>query len=207
MVKLNLMDAIVLNRRLFLAAALAGATFLPLPTHAQSNVAADFIRRAGNELVTAVNNSPSEARKKAELTRIVDSYIDVDNVGRFCLGRYWTSASQQQRQQYLSLFHKVLVRNVTSKIGEAKGMSYTLGRVTPQGENTLVQTIIHRPGNAPANVQWVVATQGGPPRIVDVLAEGTSLRLTQRQDYASFLQHHNQDLDTLISAISRQAGE
>ena len=50
------------------------------------------------------------------------------------------------------------------------------------------------------------AEVGGQPRIVDVIAEGTSLRLTQRSDYASFLQRNGNNVAALISAMRRQAG-
>jgi phospholipid transport system substrate-binding protein len=37
-----------------------------------------------------------------------------------------------------------------------------------------------------------------------VVAEGTSLRLTQRSDYSSYLSHNGNNVDTLISAMRRQ---
>jgi phospholipid transport system substrate-binding protein len=52
-------------------------------------------------------------------------------------------------------------------------------------------------------VQWVVRTDGAP-KVLDVVAEGTSLRLTQRQDYASYLTRHGESIDALIAALKRQ---
>jgi phospholipid transport system substrate-binding protein len=40
-----------------------------------------------------------------------------------------------------------------------------------------------------------------------VIAEGTSMRLTQRDDYASFLARNNGDVEALIAALRRQAAE
>jgi phospholipid transport system substrate-binding protein len=45
---------------------------------------------------------------------------------------------------------------------------------------------------------------GGSPKIVDVVAEGTSLRLTQRSDYASYLSQHGNNVDALIAAMKAQ---
>jgi phospholipid transport system substrate-binding protein len=42
------------------------------------------------------------------------------------------------------------------------------------------------------------------PKIIDVIAEGTSLRLTQRQDYASYLTRNNNSVDALIDAMRQQ---
>ena len=48
---------------------------------------------------------------------------------------------------------------------------------------------------------------GGGPKIVDVVAEGTSLRLTQRDDYASYLARNNDSVQALIDALKRQVGQ
>jgi phospholipid transport system substrate-binding protein len=53
-------------------------------------------------------------------------------------------------------------------------------------------------------VQWVVNQVGGRPRVIDVVAEGTSLRLTQRSDYAAYLSRNNNSVDALISAMKQQ---
>ncbi|HEY0422231.1 MAG TPA: ABC transporter substrate-binding protein [Rhodopila sp.] len=42
---------------------------------------------------------------------------------------------------------------------------------------------------------------------MDVVAEGTSLRLTQRQDYASYLTHNNNNIDALIAAMKSQVSQ
>jgi phospholipid transport system substrate-binding protein len=41
-------------------------------------------------------------------------------------------------------------------------------------------------------------------RIIDVVAEGVSLRLTQRSDYAAFLTRNNNDIDSLMRAMRQQ---
>jgi phospholipid transport system substrate-binding protein len=65
--------------------------------------------------------------------------------------------------------------------------------------------VVEHADNPPANVTWVVADESGTPKIVDVIAEGTSLRLTQRSDYASFLAHNGGNIDALIDALRAQA--
>jgi len=44
--------------------------------------------------------------------------------------------------------------------------------------------------SAPIAQEWVISDPDSNPEIVDVIAEGTSFRLTQRSDYASFLAHN-----------------
>jgi phospholipid transport system substrate-binding protein len=166
--------------------------------------AKSFVQQTGNRLVGVVNGPGSARDKRQRLTQIVDQTVDVDGVARFCLGRYWRQASPAQRQRYMAVFHQVLVTNITSKLGEYQGVRFTMGRATPNGDDVAVDTTVVRPHNPPTDVKWLIGNVASDPKIVDVIAEGTSLRLTQRSDYASYLDHNNGSIDALISAMTRQ---
>ncbi len=201
------------HRRTFLALTAAtlvpGAGWLARPAHAQSATqhATTFVRDVGDHLVAVVNGTQPDSQKRAELTRIIDGAVDVDGVARFCLGRFWRNASSQQQQNYTSLFHQVLVNNITSKLGEYRGVSFIMGKANMRDEDAVVSTVVNRPNNPPTNVDWIVSNPAGGPKIIDVVAEGTSLRLTQRQDYASYLSHNNDNIDALINAMRQQVAQ
>ncbi len=172
----------------------------PSPSQAE-----DFIRNVGNQLIGIVNGPGSGAQKSAALTQIIDSDVAVTDIARFCLGRFWRLASPQQQQEYEALFHRVLVSSITSKIGEYQGVRFTIGRATVRPEGTVIASTIAGPNKPPAEVDWVVNDFNGSPKIVDMIAEGTSLRLTQRDDYASFIVQHNNSVQALVDALRRQA--
>jgi phospholipid transport system substrate-binding protein len=201
------------NRRTFLALITVSlwqvTGRLVRPTAAQSldGRASAFVKSIGDRLVAVVNGSESDHDKRAKLTAIIDGAVDVDGVARFCLGRFWRSASAEQQQRYTELFHQVLVTNITSKLGEYRGVRFTMGRTQQHDENAVVSTVVERPNNPPTNVDWIISNPGSNPRIIDVIAEGTSLRLTQRQDYASYLSRNNNDIDALINAMRQQVAQ
>jgi phospholipid transport system substrate-binding protein len=190
------------------AAALLGLSAVPRLACAQSadSRADQFLKSFADELVTVINGAEPYPQKKAALAPVIDKNVEVDKIARFCLGRFWNSASPAQQTRYLAVFHQVLLNNISSKLGEYKGVSYSLTNDTPQGQNVLVGSIINRPNAPPANVQWVIDTSSGAPKVVDVIAEGTSLRLTSRSDYASYLNHHGDSIDALLTALEHQAG-
>jgi len=64
-----------------------------------------------------------------------------------------------------------------------------------------VITTIARPNRPTYQLDWVVSTATGDPKIVDLLAEGTSLRLTQSSDFAAYLARHQYNVHELIEAI------
>ena len=138
---------------------------------------------------------------------IIDSTVDVDGVARFCLGRFWRTATPSQQQEYLVLFRQMLAANIASKLGEYKGVTFTVSGAQDRDAGEVVSTVVTRPNNPPTNIQWLVANPATDPKIVDVIAEGTSLRVTQRDDYASFLSQHGQSVGALIDAIRQQLSQ
>ena len=202
----------MLTRRTLLTTAAAGLALagLPLwamPAQAQPRDAAGaFVDTLLHDLVTIVNGGEPVAQKQAALAQIVDRDVDIGNVARFCLGRFWRTATPAQQADYTKLFHSVLLKNITGKVGDYQGVNFTVGRSVPREGAVAVSSTVTRPGNAPNQVDWLVSTAGAGPKIIDVIAEGTSLRLTQRSDYASFLSHNGDNVQALIDAIRRQAG-
>ena len=197
----------MLPRRLVLmfGAATLAAIAGPSTVRAQSTAdAASFVKATGGQLVQTVNGSGSTEQKAQEMARIIDTRVDVNGIARFCLGRFWQVATPEQQKQYLDLFHRVLVRSIDSKIGEYKGVSFNVGRTVSREGGQLVSTIITRPGQAPADVDWLIKQVDGSPKIIDVIAEGTSLRLTQRSDYSSFIVHNNESVQALLDAMKKQ---
>lgn len=201
------------NRRNFLV--LTGACLVPTlggladPARAQGAVGtvSAFVKNIGDKLVSVVNGPESDREKRTKLTAIIDGAVDVDGVAKFCLGRFWHSASVEQQERYIGLFHQVLVNNITAKLGEYRGVRFTMGRAQQRDDDVVVSTVVERPNNPPTNVDWIISNPTSVPKIIDVIAEGTSLRLTQRQDYASYLSRNNNNIDALINAMRQQVAQ
>ena len=193
------------------AATIVAALGLPRGARAGSDAAqaAAFIREAGQELGALVGGARSVAEKRQRLRPFIDRVVDVDAVGRFCLGRYWRTATPAQQREYLRLFHGVLLTNVVSRMGDYQHteVHVILGQPDAREDGVHVPTVVERTGNAPARVVWLVRTDEGAPRVIDVIAEGASLRLTVRNDYNSFLAQHGDNIDALIEALRQQAAQ
>jgi len=201
----------MLTRRSLIVSTIAATTlfaatgFAPA-AHAQATSEAKaFIEQTASQLIAVVNGNAPNAQKQQQLTQIIDRAVDVPEIARFCLGRFWRAATPEQQKQYIDLFHRVLVINITGKIGEYQGVSINLGQAVDREGAVAVESVVNRPGNAPAKVDWIVNNETGSPKIIDVVAEGTSLRLTQRSDYASYLARNGNNVQALIDAMKRQA--
>ena len=197
-----------LTRRSLLLASASAVLLSTIPrAWAQGDRAAEatrFVEQFGGQLVGIVNAAESLAQKQQQMQPLVERALSVDEIGAFVLGRYGRIATPDQRQRFLSLFHAVLIKSITDKLGDFRGVTFAMTQTSMRDGDYLVGTLISRPNQQPNNAQWVVSFETGHPSIVDVLAEGTSLRLTQRADYASFLSRNNNNVDALIAALQRQ---
>ena len=195
----------MLTRRVLLSSAIAMTVLLAAgPVVLAQDASTGFVLRLGNDLAGIVNGPGTYEDKKRRLAPLIEEAVDVDGIARFCLGRFWRTATPEQQAQYIQLFHRVLINNIGGKLGEFQGVTFNPTMTTQREGETLVGTVIRRPNQQPNNVQWVVSNTAGRPKIVDVVAEGTSLRLTQRSDYAAYLTRNNNSVDALIGAMRQQ---
>ncbi|MDB5374181.1 MAG: transporter [Belnapia sp.] len=197
-----------ISRRGLLGAATLLAPALSGAARAQTDIgrASAFIQTTGQQLVAAINDQSNNlAARRQKVAAVLRHAVDVEGVGRFIIGRWWRNASAQEQQEYIRLFDETLVRNLSARFGEYQGVRFSLGRTQQRTEDdVLVNTVIERPNSPPFSLDWRVGDINGQPKIVDVIAEGTSLRLTQRSEYSSVIQRNNGQVGALLQAMRGQ---
>jgi phospholipid transport system substrate-binding protein len=184
-----------------LLAAMAGAAQAQTVT---PDAARAFIQQSGQQLVSIVNSSASQAQKADELRDLVNRIVAVDQVGDYVLGRYLNALTPQQHQKFQTLFHQLLSYNITYQIKAYQGLSFTVNGAAQQGNDMVVDTTITSPGKQPADVGWAVDEVNGSPKIVDVIVAGTSLRITTRNDYSGVITDHGGQVSALMDAMQGQ---
>lgn len=185
-----------------LLAGMAGAAYAqtPNPTAARALIAEN-----GAKLVSIINSNETESQKSTALRQLIDQFVDVNQIATYVLGRYNDVATPAQNEQFHQLFHQLLSYNITYQIRAYKGVSFTVDGTAPMGNDVVVNTTIAAPGKAPTTVGWVVEdTAGGQMKIVDVIAAGTSLRITTRNDYAGVIADNGGQVSALLKAMQRQ---
>ncbi len=200
-----------IQRRLVVAAALGLPVALPLRSALaaiDATRASGFIQSTGNDLVGAINSNAPVAARRDSVAGILRRAVDIEGVGRFILGRFWRTASPAEQQEYSRLFEQTLIHNLASRFGEYQGVKFTLGRSQANTEDdVMVSTSVERPNTAAFTLDWRVSDIGGAPRIIDMIAEGTSLRLTQRSEYASVVQRNGGQVSALLAAMRQQISQ
>jgi phospholipid transport system substrate-binding protein len=160
-----------------------------------------FIKSTSDRLVAIVNSTASSVEKRVQLQQVVDATVDLDDIAHFCIGRFWRLAKPDEQKQYMALFHDLLVTKIAGHLGEYRGVQVTMGLARASADTEIVITTVQQPGNPAMQVDWVVSTASGRPMIVDLLAEGTSLRLTQSSDFTAYLARHQYNIHELLEGM------
>ena len=166
-----------------------------------------FVHDAGDQLLDVLNGPDFQPEKRRKLRVLVKEKIDIAGVARVSLGRVWRSANQSQRDECERLFASILIADLEQVLGASPGISFSVDRGMPRDEEVEVWTTVFTPGSAPHAVGWLVGMVDGTTRIVDIIGEGTSLRINQRNQVAHFLADHDQSIDALIEALRQEAAE
>ena len=180
------------SRRGFLGG--LGAALLCCPTLAGAAVKASdpeaFIKSLGDRALAALNaQDVSQDERVRRLQDLLGQATDLDLVGRLALGRYWRQATAAQRTEYLKLFRDYARNGLAQRLHEyGGGLRFEVTASRPAGEgDTMVSTEVARGDQAPVHVDWRVRKLGDRYAVVDVVAEGVSMLVTNRSQFESIV--------------------
>ncbi|MGK9170447.1 ABC transporter substrate-binding protein [Inquilinus limosus] len=201
------------RRTVLTAGAMATASLLlaglPRPAAAQADGAAAFIDGMAKRAIGILQaGGASTAQGKAEFTQILNQGFDLPTIGRFVLGRYWNSATPEQRQEYMDLFERMIVETYSRRFQNYQGETLVVKgtRAVGSGNDTLVATEIRQKDGPPIQVDWRVRQAGGGYKVVDVIVARVSMSVTQRDEFASVIAQNGGSIDGLLRAMRQRAG-
>lgn len=170
---------------------------------------AEFVSDLAERVIKILKDKSigKDDRVKA-LSQIFLDGFDVRAIGRFALGRYWQNASEADREDYLAAFRDYVVETYAARFNSYAGESFVVTKDIPDGEEgAVVFSDIGRPGEEPAHVQWRVRKTANGYKIVDVVVEGVSLLVTQREEFASVVQRHDGKVAALTALLREKIAQ
>ncbi len=201
-----------LARRSLLATAAVlalGLTFARPAAAVSPDVASQFIRKLGAEAISVLaDKSKTQADREATFQKLFVQSFDIDEISQFVLGRYWRTASEAQRAEYQKLFQTFIVSSYAAKLGQYSGEKFTVreGRVD-DGDVVVSSQVERTDGGPPVRVDWRLKGPDNAPKIIDVVVEGVSMRLTHRSEFATVIQNNGGNVDALLNALRKRSGQ
>jgi phospholipid transport system substrate-binding protein len=165
--------------------------------------AAGFVTELGQKTLEIINQKPPRAERDRRFRAVLHEGFDLDALSRFVLGPHWRTATDAQRAEFRKLFEDWIVSAYGARFSEYSGEQFRVLGQRPESDTiTLVNSQIIRPaGGPPIRVDWRVAKHGQTFKIADVVVEGISLMVTQRQEFSSVIQRNGGQLEALLKIL------
>jgi len=143
-----------------------------------------------------------QSKRIARFHGLMTRDFDIPLMARFALGRHWKRADAEQRTAYVNAFSKFLLHNYAPKIAGAKVASFDVLSARRAGKrDVMVQSRIAQGNGRILKLVWRMRQRNGQFRVIDVVAEGVSLALTKRQEFAAILKANGGDVVPLINRL------
>lgn len=147
----------------------------------------------------------SEEEREARFDKLLAEGFDVAAIGQFVVARYWRAADDKQRADFLAVFRDYLAQRFLPLFRDYKGEKFDTQAPKPTDREGVVWVPLRLQANEgePIKTEWLLReTDGGDYKILDIKAEGTSMAITLRDEYASVIRREG-GLDGLTSEIRR----
>lgn len=196
-----------------MAAAFVAAAWLiqaPVPAAAQgaTEQPSQVVQTAADGLLKALDANRQEYRNSpAKVQALVDQYIlphiDTQFAAQLVLGRYWRTATAQQRQRFINAFYHSMLNNYGAAIVEFTSNTLKVypTNVSPGSQNATVRTQMGRGSGAPVSVNYYMHLTPQGWKAWDVVIDGVSYVMSYRQDFGS--QIAQQGIDSVINRLER----
>lgn len=157
---------------------------------------------AGSAIEFLGNKNMAQSAKRQAFDKLLRESFDMDTIGRFALGRYWRTATDAQRKEYMNLFRRMVLDVYSARFSEYNGQKFETRGARPEGErDVLVTSFIVQPNGPEVQVDWRVREKDGRYRVVDVLVEGVSMAVTQRSDFSAVIQRGGGEIEVLLQHL------
>lgn len=170
--------------------------------------AVGFVQDTIEEVAALLEDSGDASAKAARLRAIMEQRAAMPEIARFVAGPAWRGMNEDQQSRFVAAFtgfiSTVYAERFQEYSGDVKKTDlFTMGKVVDAGrKGMLVRTSINAAGEAPVSVEWLVTDRPGRAVIADIVIEGVSLLVTQREEIGSMLEARNGDIDRLIDHLA-----
>ena len=185
----------------------AGISLSPVSARAEAFV--DEARRFIDELAerastVLADKNVSASERTSRFRAMFTESFNVPEVARFVLGRYWGKATPEQREEYLQLFEKLIIGTWAPRFAEYNRESFNITSARVVGEESaLVASTLTVGTSEPFRVDWRVGRLDQTYKILDIVVEGISMKVTHRSEFGSVIRR-NGGLEGLLQALRKK---
>ena len=193
-------------RALSLALTLPFLLFLVSGPAAADSGAGGFIQElAAKVLPQLTDPSMRLEERKARFRTVLNRDFDLDKIGKLVLGRHWRRAAPAKRTEFRKLLEDYLSGLYARRFEDLAGLEIRVDGVRDFDGWSMVYTTAARPSGAPVLLDWRVDSKDGRYAITDLVIEGVSMVIAQREEFSAIVLESG-GLDGLLLKLRARIG-
>ncbi len=182
------------------------------PAMAEVNAAQaqKFVEDVTNDgIENIINANVSQQEKDKRFATLFNNALDMKFIGQFVLGRYWRTATPEQRDAFIKAYREMNIKTWSKRFDEFKGRNFKFIGTTPSNSanQIFVNSEVPMPEGQPAKVVWRVKKTGDTFKIVDIIIENVSLAITARNEYSAYIKKSPNGVDDLIKDLQQKVAD
>lgn len=192
-------------RALLIAAGLVITSFLALGVSpARADVCGDpsaQMAGVGDQVVSILNDPASDpAEQEAQLGRLLAANFDLPYIAKLIIGRTYRTLKPVQQAEYQQLFADFVLKTYTARMTQYSGQTFRIDGAQPAGKrDVMVSSTLQRAGGVPFQVDWRLRCRDTGHKVIDVIVEGVSMVVTQRNEFSTMIANHG--FDGLLASL------
>jgi phospholipid transport system substrate-binding protein len=173
-------------------------------------VAPDLLIKNTVQDVIAVIKQDKDIRAgdQKKILALVDDkvlpHFDFERMTQLAVGKYWRSATPEQKQALVTEFRNMLVRTYTKVFTVYRDQTVEVkpSKIAADDTEVTIKTIISKPGSQLTPVDYEMKKSADGWKVFDISVEGVSMVMSYRGTFSSQIQESG--IDGLIKVLSNK---
>jgi phospholipid transport system substrate-binding protein len=168
----------------------------------------DVVQTAAQGMLQELDKNRDAYRKDpSKVGQLVDKYLlphfDVETAARLVLGKYWHTATPEQRKRFVDAFYHSLLNNYGSALADftADKLKIYPTNVDPNADRATVRTEVKRNNGDRVSVNYYMKKTPEGWKAWDVVIDGISYVNSYREDFGA--QIDKQGIDAVINRLEK----
>ena len=133
------------------ALALALMLTVLVPSAKSAQDASSFITDVGSRGIQALRPDIPSPDRLLRFRQLLQEAFDLPGIGLFALGRYRSSTTPQEQQEFFRLYPDLTIRALSTRLDEYGGGSFRVTTTRPFGAETVVSSELVRANGCPSS--------------------------------------------------------
>ena len=175
--------------------------------HAEVIAPDALIKNTVQEVIAIIKaDKDIQSGDQKKIIALVDAKVlpnfDFSRMTQLAVGKYWRTATPEQKQSLVTEFRNMLVRTYTKVFTVYRDQTVEVKPVKIATDDTevTVKTVISKPGSQPILVDYEMKKADSGWKVYDISIDGVSMVMSYRGTFATQIQESG--IDGLIKTLS-----